>query len=283
MTSPLDEARASNSCSGLDSAELEELDAVARLYLSANDGFMRLVNRLGESVGSAVDRLPQDWRARIDGAAETALQIAWEGAAATQPRRDARLRGTAPLRWATGERWHRYATAATGALGGLGGLPTTLADLPVTITLILRSIQQIAAEYGEDPAADDVRRQCVAVFALGGPLPEDDEQDASLLAVRLALTGKAAVDIIRIVAPRLGIVVSEKLLAQATPLLGAAAGAAINPAFTRYYQRLAHVHFRLRAIEQRHAPEQVRACFDRIVRAKRGRASPGHPPAAPAD
>ena len=46
-----------------------------------------------------------------------------------------------------------------------------------------------------------------------------------------------------------------------------------------YYQRMARVHFTIRALERRHDPDAVRACFDSLVRAaKLLRSSPsvGH-------
>jgi uncharacterized protein (DUF697 family) len=43
-------------------------------------------------------------------------------------------------------------------------------------------------------------------------------------------------------------VLGQKLAAQTVPVLGAAAGAATNYAYTRYYQDMAHVHFGLRRL-----------------------------------
>lgn len=76
-------------------------------------------------------------------------------------------------------------------------------------------------------------------------------------------------EILTRVLPRYGIVVSQKLLAQATPVLGAIVGGTINPVFTGYYQTMAHVHFRLRKLERIHASDEVSACFERIVRVQR--------------
>jgi uncharacterized protein (DUF697 family) len=52
------------------------------------------------------------------------------------------------------------------------------------------------------------------------------------------------------VAPRLATVLGQKLAAQTVPVLGAAAGAATNYAFTSYYQEMAHVAFGLRRLAQ---------------------------------
>jgi hypothetical protein len=43
----------------------------------------------------------------------------------------------------------------------------------------------------------------------------------------------------------------------------------MNPTFTGYYQSMAHVHFRLRRLERDGDPEQLRACFGRIVHLRR--------------
>jgi len=54
--------------------------------------------------------------------------------------------------------------------------------------------------------------------------------------------------VISTIAPKLAVVLGQKLAAQAVPILGAAAGAATNYAYTSYYQDMAHVHFGLRKL-----------------------------------
>lgn len=253
-----------NACAGFDADVLDELRAIAALHEEANGLLVRLLGWAGSRVDAALDRLPDGWRGRIDEAVGLALDRGYRIAFSTQPGSDGRAIDRA-LAWAGGDRWHKAATAVTGALGGAGGLATTLIDLPVTTTLILRSIQQIAAGYGEDPADPAVRAACVMVLGLGGPTTTDDSGDTGFIAARLALSGKAVAELLRDVLPRFGIVVGQKALAQATPLLGALAGATINPVFTGYYQTMAHVHFRLRRLEAAHPPEHVRACFERML------------------
>jgi uncharacterized protein (DUF697 family) len=81
----------------------------------------------------------------------------------------------------------------------------------------------------------------------------------------VALTGSAMQAIIARVAPRLGVVLGQKLAAQTVPVLGAVAGAATNYAYTSYYTDVAHVHFGLRRLsvetDQPHARlvERLRA------------------------
>jgi len=122
-------------------------------------------------------------------------------------------------------------------------LPTALAELPVTTTVLLHAIQNVAEEYGFDPERDDIRKACIQVFAAAGPLEADDGADLGFLVTRTTLTGATLNGIIARVAPRLSVVLGQKLAAQTVPILGAVAGAATNYAYTAYYQDMAHVSF----------------------------------------
>jgi hypothetical protein len=139
---------------------------------------------------------------------------------------------------------------AMGAAGGSGGLPTAIAELPVTTTVLLRAIQGIALEHGFDPADEAVRMDCLQVFAASGPLERDDGADVAFLAARVSLTGASVRGLIAKLAPRLSAVLGQKLAAQAVPVLGAVAGAAVNYAFTSYYQQMAHVYFGLKRLSR---------------------------------
>jgi len=268
-----------NACSGLDDKTLDELRAIAGIYLDANGFFMQLVNRASKMVGSAAKALPDSWEIKIEDASRSALSYAADAAFSSQAVSTSTSWTNRLREWANGEAWHRWASVVTGGLGGAGGIVTTLIDLPVTTTLILRSIQQIAADHGEDISAAEVRAECVKVFAMGGPLPEDDNSDTGLWQVRMGLTGAAISEILKVALPRFGLVVGEKALAQAVPLLGAIAGAGVNAVFMQYFQAMAHVHFRLRKLERDDDPDQIGACFERTVRALRTeRAGAAHNP-----
>ncbi|MEZ5911609.1 MAG: EcsC family protein [Paracoccaceae bacterium] len=60
----------------------------------------------------------------------------------------------------------------TGAAGGAGGLASALAELPVTVTMIFRAIQKVAAEHGFDPGAEDVRLECLGVSVWAARWPK---------------------------------------------------------------------------------------------------------------
>ncbi|MGM9458182.1 EcsC family protein, partial [Lacticaseibacillus rhamnosus] len=82
--------------------------------------------------------------------------------------------------------------AVSGALGGAFGLATIAVELPVSTTLMLRSIAEIAREEGEDIETPEGALACIQVFALGGGKLASAEAGATLtesgyFAVRAAL------------------------------------------------------------------------------------------------
>ena len=66
------------------------------------------------------------------------------------------------------------------------------------------------------------------------------------------------------IASRFGIVVTQKLAAQAVPLVGALGGAAVNYAFISHFQEVARAHFVVRRLERRYGKDTVRAAYDRL-------------------
>jgi EcsC protein family len=66
-----------------------------------------------------------------------------------------------------------------------------------------------------------------------------------------------------------GIVVSQKVAAQAVPVLGAISGAAVNSLFVDF-QTLARGHFTVRRLERIYGRGTVRSAYDQI-RARRSR------------
>ncbi len=220
-----------------DPAILGQLDSLAKRHRAAGGVVMQVIGYIGGSAEGLLSKLPTPVRNGLDGATERALSGAMTAAE--------RSRGIVADRpdW-----MNRTLTTAMGAAGGVGGLGSSLAELPFTVTMLLRAIQGIAAEHGFDPASEEVRLECLRVFASAGPLEDDDGMDLSFLAARATITGPSMKSLIAKVAPRLSIVLGQKLAAQAAPVLGAVAGAAVNYAFTSYYQEIARVHFGLKRL-----------------------------------
>lgn len=212
-----------------------ELERLARRYKGAGGLGIQVLNLLGAQADGLLDNLPAGVRDQLNATTQTALTQALRAASAS--------RGVVPDQT---EWLNRAVTSAMGAAGGFGGLPTALAELPVTTTLLLRVIEGVAVEHGFDPAMESVRFDCVQVFAAAGPLSHDDGSDIAFLSARVAISGAAMQAVIARVAPRLAVVLGQKLAAQAVPVLGAVAGAATNYAYTSYYTDMAHVHFGLR-------------------------------------
>ncbi|MES2145994.1 MAG: EcsC family protein [Pseudomonadota bacterium] len=230
-----------------------EIAALARRYRRANGPVMALVNRLGGSLESQMAVIPASVRARLEGIVAEALSVSYG------------LAGHAARLPDMGPRGPLAAAMASGAAGGAGGIATSLAELPVTITLILHAIQREAAAAGYDPRADWVRAECLRVFGAGSPLAQDDGINTSFLSARLTITGPALQKIIATVAPKLAAALGQKLMAQAVPVIGAVAGAGLNAAFVTYYTEMARIRFRLLTLSETHGVEPVLAAFARAV------------------
>src|ERR1700704_6071719 len=82
-------------------------------------------------------------------------------------------------------------------------------------------------------------------------------------------TSPAAADIllkfVPQVAARFGLVVTQKVAAQALPLVGALGGAAVNSAFIEHFQDVARGHFTVRRLERLYGKERIRSEYDLIA------------------
>ncbi|MGY2050540.1 EcsC family protein [Methylobacterium sp. JK268] len=185
-------------------------------------------------------------------------------------------------RYPPGDRGHRALAAVSGAVGGAFGLATIAVELPVSTTLMLRSIAEIAQREGEDLSQPDAALACLQVFALGGRGgAEPSPTDSGYFAVRGALAktmsevaryaaGRGLLDesapavmrFVAQVASRFGLVVSQKVAAQAVPVIGAVGGAAVNAAFMDHFQTIARAHFTVRRLERRYGKERVREAYE---------------------
>ena len=67
------------------------------------------------------------------------------------------------------------------------------------------------------------------------------------------------------IAARFGVVVSEKFVAQAVPVIGAVAGATLNTMFTAYYQDMARGHFIIKRLESKYGFDTVRLAYGGIT------------------
>jgi hypothetical protein len=178
---------------------------------------------------------------------------------------------------------HKIVVAAIGGVGGAFGLPALAIELPISTTIMLRSIADIARCEGENINQIETKLACLTVFALGGK-SDSTAVETSYYAVRTALS-KAISDaakylsergildqgvpilmrFITKIASRFGMVVSQKAAATAIPIVGAAGGVMINTLFINHFQNMARGHFTIRRLERKYGEEIVEAEYDRIV------------------
>ena len=234
-----------------------EIALLAARYRRVNGPVISLMNRLGGRVEDRLGALPPEVRARIERVTRVALERGYHLAASGRHAPDFGPRGPMAL------------AALTGAAGGAGGLATSIAELPVTIAVILHAIRRAAAEEGFDPDDPAIRLEALRVFAAGSPLAADDGVNTAFLGVRMAVAGPALQRMLASVAPRLAAALGQKLMAQAVPVLGAVAGAGLNAAFLGYYREVAHVRFGLLRLSERHGAERVIAAFGQAVQPAR--------------
>ncbi len=176
-------------------------------------------------------------------------------------------------------------TGLTGGIGGFfGGLLLPL-ELPLTITLMLRAIADIASHEGDDLRKLESRLACLQVFALSDRT-SDAEGAIGYYAARAALS-KLTIDVVATVAERsavdssapvvtrliaevvsrFGFVLSERAAAGALPVIGALGGATLNMLFMDHLERIARGHFVIRRLERAYGPDTV----SRLYRGLAGR------------
>ncbi len=255
----------------------QDLDDLKRAkQLLENPGLAaKFSNILGSPVEKGMKMLPSRVQKIVHVATEKALLKALDIAVKS-------LGEKRPL--ASSDRMHRIAAAASGAAGGAFGIAAIGLELPVSTTLILRSIADIAAAEGEDPRHIETRLACLTVFALGSTKDKrDNATESGYFAARSALAtavteaarylaekglsksgAPALVRLIALIGSRFGIVVSQKAAAQMIPILGAAGGATINALFIDHYQQMATGHFIVRRLEKIHGAEPVRLAYEKL-------------------
>ncbi|NJD38324.1 MAG: EcsC family protein [Geobacter sp.] len=256
----------------LSPAELDDLHYAQEL-LESQGLAAKISTMVGAPLEVGLNKLPQSWHGAIQRATRKSLEKALAVAVATLGGET----GMTPT-----NRRHAIAAGISGAAGGILGLPALALELPVSTTIMLRSIAEIARSQGEDMRLPDARLQCVQVLALGGRTDADDRGEAGYFAARAALSkavsdaaahlaryglsqqgAPALVRLISQVAARFSVVVTEKAAAQAVPVVGALGGAAINTVFIRHFQSMATGHFIIRRLERLHGQDEVRRLYEK--------------------
>jgi EcsC protein family len=234
----------------------------------------RLTNMVGRPIEFVAEALPATAKQAITAATSKALDAALKVALRTM--QDERQAGSPAL--------HRVLAAASGAAGGAFGLASLPIELPVSTIIMLRSIADIARSEGENLALPESAIACVEVFALGGRAGSTDASESGYFAVRAVLAKSVSeaarfvaergvveegapvlVRLVALLASRFGVIVSQKIAAQAVPVIGAFGGAAVNYAFVQHFQDVARGHFTVRRLERIYGKDEVHVQYERLA------------------
>ncbi len=253
----------------------EDLNALRRAKheLESPGLAMKLASIVGAPLEKLISRMPAVASEKVSEATQLALrkclQIALSGLLAPPDKPSNLL--------------HKFAVATTGAAGGAFGLFALPVELPVTTTLMFRSICDIARSEGEDLSDIDTQLQCLTVLGMGGTSKADDDADLGYFIVRGALAqavskatseiatkgvtahGSAALlRLLNTIAARFSVQVSEQIAAKSIPAIGAVLGAMVNTVFIDHFQQVAHGHFTVRRLERRYGQPMVEAAYQTI-------------------
>lgn len=237
--------------------DLKDLQTAKRLLENPNLA-IKIASLLGTPIEKLMDWMPRQLEGVVNDVTRTALSKAAEGAIYTikdTPGEDA-------SNW-----WHKFAAAASGAGGGFFGMAGLPVELPISTTIMLRSIADIARSEGFSLSDVETQRQCIAVLGLGGKSADDDAADAGYLAARAGLAraiSEGGSKLITSVAARFSIQVGEKVAGQAVPVIGAACGAIINTLFIDHFQDMARGHFTVLRLSKKYGDERVNTNYEAL-------------------
>ena len=119
--------------------DLNDLKKAKRLL--ENPGIAaKITHLLGSPIEKVFERLPDNWNVKVGEVTQAALTKAVHAAVFTM--KDVPGEETSNI-------WHKIAVATTGGIGGFFGLPALAVELPISTTIMLRSIADIASSEGE--------------------------------------------------------------------------------------------------------------------------------------
>jgi hypothetical protein len=236
----------------------------------------RLSDVLASPFEELLALLPKDWCKWIERSSEASIGRALRLALASM-----RYREPTPASLWT----HKLMAVGTGAIGGFFGPLAVMAELPLTSTLMLRAIADIARSQGEDLSRAESRLACFQVFALGGRTRDDEKAEIGYYGLRITLglhfesilqfAGPAegvhipaVIEFVRSVAARFGVVISDKLAVQMIPFAGALSAATLNLLFMQHFQDVARGHFIVRRLERIYGFELVKLEYERLIAAE---------------
>jgi hypothetical protein len=260
------------------SMEPQHLDALAAAATTLENP--NLAARIADYAGAPLNRvlamLPKAADRGLAKATEAAMMRCLKTAIRTLDEKDERR----PKAWLSS-----MAAGVTGGVSGFVGVAALPVELPVTATLMLRSVAAIARHKGEDLSQLEPRMACLQVFGLGaratgrrsaGARTSGDRGDVGYFAARtmlsklsgsavaelmqrgaLQMSSPVAGSLLSELVSRFSLVVSDRIAMSALPVVGAIGGATINVIFMSHFQRIAEAHFTVRSLERRYGFDTV--------------------------
>jgi len=244
---------------------------------------------IGSPVELAVKKLPNGVQKKIHKVTEAALYKATEAVLWSMKNDPSKSAST---------KLHKLFAATSGAIGGAFGFIALYIELPISTTIMMRSVADIARSEGFDLNDFGTKQSCIEVFALGGKSNKDDSSESGYYIMRGFTTetmkhlskelaeiaarnvkgaakiitpkqaGSWLAKLIEKVAARFGITITEKFAAQVVPVIGGVTGAALNIMFTNFYQDMARGHFIVKRLENKYGCEAVREAYLEIMKVK---------------
>ncbi len=231
----------------------------------------KITNSLGTPIEKGFDFLPKSWHKIVSSSSQKALEVAANSAILTM-KKSAKPDAANTL--------HKIMVAGSGAAGGFLGLLALPIELPVSTAIMMRSIADIARSENQSVSDPQIKIACIEVFALGGPGKDDDAVETGYFAIRSGLaksvtdaaqhiaskglSGKSSPALIKLISQissRFGIQVSEKMAAQAIPVIGAVGGAVINTLFIDHFQAMARGHFIVLRLEKKYGFDVIKQAY----------------------
>lgn len=268
--------------------EQDKKDLTRAVQLMENPSFpMKVADIVGTPIEKAIALLPAGAQDKIGSFSLKAIHGALKLSLKTMetPKESGQTQESS--NW-----WHITAAATSGGVAGFFGLMAVAIELPISTTIMMRSIADVARSEGADLSEVTTQIECVQVLAFGGLSSSDDGAEIGYFVAREAMakaTAEAAahiatkglereaapalVRLITQIAERYSINVTEKTAAQAVPIIGAFGGAIINTLFIDHFQDMAKAHFVIRRLERTYGEDFIRAEYVNIrdvLRAAKG-------------
>lgn len=153
--------------------DLKDLETAVNFLENPSIG-AKIADVIGTPIEIAISHLPDKATEIIGSVTQKAIHGALQLSIKTLDHHDSNSDAAPPeaSNW-----WHKAAVAATGAAGGAFGLTAVAIELPISTTIMMRSIADVARSEGADLYDLQTQLECVQSLAFGGSSSSDDAAD----------------------------------------------------------------------------------------------------------